>query len=66
MSDWQFHEKGRGDCEACAVRPSSCYCGGLIHTHYDYDLRFLESWCDQGHEVEFLELPTPIGVQYAS
>lgn len=66
MDNWEFHEQGNGECEACAVKPIFCSCGGLVHTHYDKDIRFLDSRCDQGHDVEFLELPTPIGVKYAS
>ena len=64
---WEFHEWGNSSCKACVNSPMICYCGrGLVHTHYDLDLLFLESWCDTGHDVEFLELPTPIGVQNAS
>jgi len=66
MGEWEFHEGGNGECAACVVKPTPCYCEGLVHTHYDLELEFLESWCDKGHDVEFLELPTPIGVQYAS
>ena len=66
MDSWEFHELGSGECDACAVLPTLCYCGGLVHTHYEPDLLFLESWCDEGHNVNFLELPTPIGAQHAS
>lgn len=66
MDNWDFHEWGNVECDACAAPPTACSCGGLVHSHYDQELLFLDSWCARGHEVEFLELPTPIGVQYAS
>ena len=66
MNTWEFHEDGNPNCAACAVSPVSCPCGGLVHTHYDQDIRFLDSRCDAGHDVEFLELPTSIGAQRAS
>ena len=52
MDMWEFHTVGDADCDACVVEPTSCDCGGLIHTHFATDLEAIEGRCDQCKRVD--------------
>jgi hypothetical protein len=55
-----FHTEGDSECEACVYPPTSCDCGGLIHTHFASELDAVEAHCDK---CSVVERPEPVEVE---